>query len=172
MHPQRAGIDANSDIRDGSCTRHEPQRYWEAWYHWAPQICWLFSWIDWSLESLFDRQLKNACPLAKESKVLVDLVNAGDHYELKPEATQFEDNKVAVYHLSKHVQQAPLDIRMTWQQDSFLYRKCGFWTLAVVTFVLTVMMFDSIGAYSTHDLCWTILYWIRSGKRRVEDYHS
>lgn len=74
---------------------------------------------------MFDRQLKNACPLAKESKVLVDLVNAGDHYELKPEATQLKD-KVAVYHLAKQGQQTPLDIRMTWQQHSFLYRE--FWT--------------------------------------------
>lgn len=80
---------------------------------------------------MFDRQLKNACPLAKESKVLVDLVNAGDHYELKPEATQLED-KVAVYHLSKQIQQTPLDIRMTWQQNSFLYRKFGQQALAVI----------------------------------------
>jgi phosphatidylinositol glycan class T len=72
--------------------------------------------IDWSLESVFDRQLKKACPLAKESKVLVDLVNAGDQYELKPMTKQ--ENKVAVYHLTE-----PLDIRMTWNQDAFLYRK-------------------------------------------------
>jgi phosphatidylinositol glycan class T len=69
------------------------------------------------LESVFDRQLKNACPLAKESKVLVDLINAGDQYELKPMTKQ--ENKVAVYHLSKEA----LDIRMTWNQDAFLYRK-------------------------------------------------
>lgn len=74
--------------------------------------------VDWSLESVFDRQLKSACPLAKESKVLVDMVNAGDHYELKP-VTKFE-NKVAIYHLSRE----PLDIRLTWNEGAFLYRKC------------------------------------------------
>ena len=75
---------------------------------------------DWSLESVFDRQLKNACPIAKESKILIDLENAGDSYELKP-APINQENKVAIYHLSKHLQQEPLDIRMSWQQNSFLY---------------------------------------------------
>ncbi|CAO3639653.1 unnamed protein product [Mucor hiemalis] len=73
---------------------------------------------DWSLEAIFDRQLKNACPVAKESRVLVDLANAGDKFELKPEMTT-KDNKVAVYNLSKLKE--PLDIRMSWDQDSFQY---------------------------------------------------
>lgn len=76
--------------------------------------------LDWSLEAVFDRQLKNACPLAKQSRVLVDLINAGDDYELKPVATIQED-KVVVYNLPKS--QEPLDIRMSWKQDSFQYRK-------------------------------------------------
>lgn len=76
--------------------------------------------LDWSLEAIFDRQLKNACPVAKESRVLVDLANAGDKFELKPEMTT-KDNKVAVYNLSKLKE--PLDIRMSWDQDSFQYRK-------------------------------------------------
>lgn len=70
---------------------------------------------------MFDRQLKNACPLARTSRVLVDLDNAGDQYELKPTAYSQENNKVAVYNLSKLKE--PLDIRMTWNQDSFQYRK-------------------------------------------------
>lgn len=74
--------------------------------------------IDWSLESVFDRQLKNACPVAKESKVSVDLTNAGTDYELKPAMT-VQDN-VAVYKLSQSKE--PLDIRMTWNQPSFQYR--------------------------------------------------
>ncbi|GAA5799969.1 hypothetical protein HPULCUR_005390 [Helicostylum pulchrum] len=72
---------------------------------------------DWSLEAVFDRQLKNACPVAKESKVSVDLMNAGTDYELKP-ATTVQDN-VAVYKLSKSKE--PLDIRMTWNEPSFQY---------------------------------------------------
>ena len=88
---------------------------------------------------MFDRQLKNACPLAKESKILVDLVNAGDHYELKPEATDSE-NKVAVYHLPKYIQQAPLDIRMTWKQNSFLYRKLDCKPLVGTILLLTLKM--------------------------------
>lgn len=76
--------------------------------------------LDWSLEAVFDRQLKNACPLAKQSRVLVDLINAGDDYELKPKTT-IQDDKIAVYNLPKA--QEPLDIRMAWKQDSFQYRK-------------------------------------------------
>lgn len=79
--------------------------------------------LDWSLEAVFDRQLKNACPLAKESRVLVDLMNAGDDYELKP-VTTVGDNKVAVYKLSKS--QEPLDIRMSWNENSFQYRNVFF----------------------------------------------
>lgn len=76
--------------------------------------------LDWSLEAIFDRQLKNACPVAKESRVLVDLANAGQDYELKPQMTS-QENKVAVYNLSKLKE--PLDVRMSWNQDSFQYRK-------------------------------------------------
>jgi phosphatidylinositol glycan class T len=77
---------------------------------------------DWSLEAVFDRQLKNACPLAKDSRVLVDLTNAGDQYELKP-TTYKQENKVAVYNLNSKLKE-PLDIRMSWNQDSsFHYRK-------------------------------------------------
>ena len=71
------------------------------------------------MEAIFDRQLKNACPVAKQSRVLVDLNNAGDNYELKPQMT-IQDNKVAVYNLSQSKE--PLDIRMAWNQDSFQYR--------------------------------------------------
>ncbi|KAI8994674.1 GPI transamidase component PIG-T [Pilobolus umbonatus] len=70
---------------------------------------------DWSLESVFDRQLRNACPLASESKVLVQLKDTGDHYELKPPTET--QNKVAVYHLTNN----PLNIRMTWKESSFIY---------------------------------------------------
>lgn len=52
--------------------------------------------------------------------MLVDLANAGESYELKPEMTS-KDNNGAVYNLSKSKE--PLDIRMSWNQDSFQYRK-------------------------------------------------
>ncbi|RCH77811.1 hypothetical protein CU098_000628, partial [Rhizopus stolonifer] len=70
---------------------------------------------DWSLASVFDRQLRQACPVANQSRVSVDLTNAGDEYELKP-AGQKQGNAVT-YHLSKE----PLDIRMDWRQSSFDY---------------------------------------------------
>jgi phosphatidylinositol glycan class T len=72
------------------------------------------------LEAIFDRQLKNACPVAKESRVLVDLTNAGENYELKPKMTS-QQNNVVVYKLTQSKE--PLDIRMSWNQDSFQYRK-------------------------------------------------
>ncbi|KAI8082676.1 GPI transamidase component PIG-T [Gilbertella persicaria] len=70
---------------------------------------------DWSLASVFDRQLRQACPVANQSRVSVDLTNAGNEYELKP-AGQQQGNAVT-YHLSKE----PLDIRMDWRQSSFDY---------------------------------------------------
>lgn len=75
--------------------------------------------IDWSLEAIFDRQLKNACPVANKSQVLVDLRNAGTDYELKPMTTV--QDQVAVYELSKSSTEA-MDIRMSWNEDSFEYR--------------------------------------------------
>ncbi|RCI03171.1 hypothetical protein CU098_009538 [Rhizopus stolonifer] len=72
---------------------------------------------DWLLSTVFDRQLKNVCPLAKESKIFIDLENTGDHYELKP-ANQQLSNNTAVYDLS----QEALDTSMTWQhENSFQY---------------------------------------------------
>ncbi|KAI9333895.1 GPI transamidase component PIG-T [Pilaira anomala] len=73
---------------------------------------------DWSLEAIFDRQLKNACPVANISQVLVDLRNAGTDYELKPMTTV--QDQVAVYELSKSSTEA-MDIRMSWNEDSFEY---------------------------------------------------
>lgn len=74
---------------------------------------------DWSLSTVFDRQLKNACPLAKESKINVDLDNAGDQYELKPSTYQLNNNS-AIYDLTQEL----LDISMTWHyENSFQYRK-------------------------------------------------
>ncbi|KAI8984284.1 GPI transamidase component PIG-T [Mycotypha africana] len=78
---------------------------------------------DWSLESIFERQLENACPVATESKVVVELEDAGNDFELKPVTITADTegkNKVATYHLSSSKE--PLDIRMTWnQENSFLY---------------------------------------------------
>ncbi|KAI9478748.1 MAG: GPI transamidase component PIG-T [Benjaminiella poitrasii] len=73
---------------------------------------------DWSLGAVFDRTLRNACPVAKESKILVDLVNAGNEYELKP-LTEQQDN-MAIYKLSPNSKE-PFDIYMTWKENSFLY---------------------------------------------------
>lgn len=77
------------------------------------------------MEAVFDRQLRNACPLAKHSRVIVDLINAGDDYELKP-VTPIQNDK-AVYNLPKT--QEPLDIRMSWNQNAFQYRKVLFITI-------------------------------------------
>ncbi|KAI8886113.1 Gpi16 subunit, GPI transamidase component, partial [Backusella circina FSU 941] len=74
---------------------------------------------DWSLEAIFERQLGNACPLATQSRVLVDLKNIGQDYELKPYTN--EENNVAVYHLPKGQSVQPMDIRMTFKEDSFQY---------------------------------------------------
>ncbi|KAI9276299.1 GPI transamidase component PIG-T [Sporodiniella umbellata] len=72
---------------------------------------------DWSLSTVFDRQLKKACPLAKESKVIVDLENVGDQFELKPTNSRSENNTL-VYDLSNEA----LDTSMTWHvEESFEY---------------------------------------------------
>ncbi|KAG1560200.1 hypothetical protein G6F49_002903 [Rhizopus delemar] len=72
---------------------------------------------DWSLSTVFDRQLKNACPLAKESRISVDLDHAGDQYELKPSTYQINNNS-AIYDLTQEL----LDISMTWHyENSFQY---------------------------------------------------
>ncbi|KAI7903831.1 GPI transamidase component PIG-T [Cokeromyces recurvatus] len=73
---------------------------------------------DWSLKSVFGRKLKNACPVAKESKIRVDLANAGNEYELKP-VTKQEDN-IAIYELSPNSKET-FDIHMAWKENSFLY---------------------------------------------------
>ncbi|KAI8336034.1 GPI transamidase component PIG-T [Blakeslea trispora] len=69
---------------------------------------------DWSLASIFDRELHHVCPLANQSRVLVDLENVGGHYELKPMPDQTM-GQTMVYRLSHQ----PLDIRMEWNQHSF-----------------------------------------------------
>ncbi|PHZ16015.1 Gpi16 subunit, GPI transamidase component [Rhizopus microsporus ATCC 52813] len=66
---------------------------------------------DWSLTSIFDRQLNKACPLAKESRVVVDVANAGEGYDSRPQP--YVNGTMMSYDLS----QAPLDIGMTWHHE-------------------------------------------------------
>lgn len=73
------------------------------------------------MEGVFDRHLTNACPIATTSHVSVDLTNAGDEYELKPSPDKRENN-IFIYELSPK-NKNPLDIRLTWNQDYFIYRK-------------------------------------------------
>lgn len=99
---------------------------------------------DWLLSTVFDRQLKNVCPLAKESKIFIDLENTGDHYELKP-ANQQLSNNTAVYDLS----QEALDTSMTWQhENSFQYREHR-----IFFFLFFLTLFKSTRTKETYCIC-------------------
>ncbi|KAI8145967.1 GPI transamidase component PIG-T [Fennellomyces sp. T-0311] len=68
---------------------------------------------DWSLKEAFDRVLHGACPLADRSRVHV--VNNDPNAKLSPKL----ENPLEGYDLSKV--QDELDIRMAWNENSFLY---------------------------------------------------
>ncbi|CAI2178251.1 11600_t:CDS:10 [Funneliformis geosporum] len=78
---------------------------------------------DWSLNQIFGRRLSQACPLAEESKLEINLPEDGD-YKLSPDADDVirnteGDTSKAVYNL-KNVQ-SKTDVSMTWKEDLFEY---------------------------------------------------
>ena len=52
--------------------------------------------IDWSLRSLFDRTINRACPVARSSKVRVELPDGSSPYAITPEPGVVEEG-VATY---------------------------------------------------------------------------
>ena len=52
--------------------------------------------IDWSLQSLFDRTINRACPVARSSKVRVELPDGSSPYAITPEPGAVEGG-VATY---------------------------------------------------------------------------
>ncbi|CAG8553270.1 8397_t:CDS:10, partial [Funneliformis mosseae] len=78
---------------------------------------------DWSLNQIFGRSLSQACPLAEESKLEINLPEDGD-YKLSPDADDViqkteGDTSKAVFYL-KNVQ-SKTDVSMTWKEDLFEY---------------------------------------------------
>ncbi|KAL0077386.1 GPI transamidase GPI16 [Phycomyces blakesleeanus] len=80
---------------------------------------------DWSLETIFERTLKGSCPLARQSRVLVNMDGVNKERELKPSPTLIRDEhtsentQIAVYDLHQSTQ--PLDVRMSWSEPVFKY---------------------------------------------------
>ena len=89
---------------------------------------------DWSLQSLFDRTIHRACPVAKTSEVLVSLPMDAI-YAIKPEPTTIDGNLARFdvkaskpgYNflfsmLIRALVNEPLDVKMIWREP-FVYRK-------------------------------------------------
>ncbi|KAI9029647.1 GPI transamidase component PIG-T [Phycomyces nitens] len=77
---------------------------------------------DWSLETIFERTLKGSCPLARKSRVLVNMDTLDNEKELKPAPTLQEEsisNTRAIYDLHQSTQM--LDVRMAWREPVFEY---------------------------------------------------
>ncbi|KAI9274809.1 GPI transamidase component PIG-T [Phascolomyces articulosus] len=68
---------------------------------------------DWSLKEIFDRVLHGACPVADHSRV--HIIQEDPHAKLSPAL----ENPAEGYDLFKV--QGELDIRMAWNENSFLY---------------------------------------------------
>ena len=52
--------------------------------------------IDWSLKSIFDRTIDRACPVARSSKVHVEVPNGSSPYTITPEPAEVKDG-IATY---------------------------------------------------------------------------
>ncbi|KAF8148249.1 GPI transamidase component PIG-T [Crassisporium funariophilum] len=65
---------------------------------------------DWSLQTLFDRTICQACPVAQTSQVLVDLPK-GTPYSIKPEPSSTERN-IAIFQTKTF--NMPLNIGISW----------------------------------------------------------
>ncbi|ORZ19651.1 GPI transamidase component PIG-T [Absidia repens] len=83
---------------------------------------------DWSLSSIFDRQLSGACPMAESSRVnVINRELKSPTYQLQPQPTNtttaessFLPN-VATYDLHQAELNSELDIKMTWPESVFEY---------------------------------------------------
>ncbi|KAF7722315.1 hypothetical protein EC973_003439 [Apophysomyces ossiformis] len=74
---------------------------------------------DWSLEAIFDRRLKENCPVAHQSRVWVEVSQEkAPKWNLKPTPNDVINSK-AVYDLQKV--RGELDIRMSWNEPVFEY---------------------------------------------------
>ncbi|KAM3578826.1 Subunit of the glycosylphosphatidylinositol transamidase complex-like protein [Umbelopsis sp. WA50703] len=102
---------------------------------------------DWSLSSLFDRDIPSSCPVSERSSVIVQLPLQEQSFELSPKYEVITDTKhhnqkkIAYYDLKKgelmtkclnemisssdikHVflETEPLNLKMTWHEDTFSY---------------------------------------------------
>ncbi|PPQ66086.1 hypothetical protein CVT24_000200 [Panaeolus cyanescens] len=65
---------------------------------------------DWSLKSLFNRQVERACPVAESSEILVGLPHA--IYSIKPEPSSIR-HKSAVFDVN--TLEKPLDVSLHWR---------------------------------------------------------
>ncbi|KAI8079832.1 phosphatidylinositol glycan anchor biosynthesis, class T precursor [Halteromyces radiatus] len=82
---------------------------------------------DWSLSSIFDRQVSGSCPMAKTSQVKVITKEAASSYQLQPppintitiESTP--PSFLALYDLHQVSSNEELNIRMTWPESVFEY---------------------------------------------------
>ncbi|KAJ2964457.1 hypothetical protein NQZ79_g692 [Umbelopsis isabellina] len=80
---------------------------------------------DWSLTSLFDRDIPSYCPVSDRSSVIVRLPSQEQSFQLSPnydvitDTKQHNQRKVAYYDLKKATE--PLNLHMTWNEESFSY---------------------------------------------------
>ncbi|RPD56728.1 Gpi16 subunit GPI transamidase component [Lentinus tigrinus ALCF2SS1-7] len=74
---------------------------------------------DWSLRSVFDRSIERACPVARSSKVRVELPRGPSPYSITPDPTAIIDG-VATYVVD--ASEEALDVAMRWPtEDTFEY---------------------------------------------------
>lgn len=94
---------------------------------------------DWSLRSVFDRSIQRACPVARSSKIRVELPSGSSPYSITPDPSAINDG-VATYvvdaselpvtlsagsgsELTKWTGEEALDVAMRWpMEDTFEYR--------------------------------------------------
>ncbi|KAA1470982.1 Gpi16 subunit, GPI transamidase component [Dentipellis sp. KUC8613] len=69
---------------------------------------------DWSLRSLFNRDIPRACPVAATSQVRVNHPPADSGFELSPEPSRVEDGQ-AIFDITNTTQD--LDVAMKWPQE-------------------------------------------------------
>ncbi|KAI0691254.1 Gpi16 subunit GPI transamidase component [Cerioporus squamosus] len=74
---------------------------------------------DWSLRSVFDRSIDRACPVARSSKIRVELPPGSSPYSISPDPTTIQDG-VATYVVD--ASKEALDVAMRWPtEDTFEY---------------------------------------------------
>ncbi|RDX44133.1 Gpi16 subunit GPI transamidase component [Lentinus brumalis] len=76
---------------------------------------------DWSLRSVFDRSIERACPVARSSKIRVELPPGSSPYSITPDPSAINDG-VATYVVD--ASEEALDVAMRWpMEDTFEYPK-------------------------------------------------